>query len=536
VAEAAATRADEPGRSPQPHLAELPEPLLVPLLDAAVDVLRELEPEHVPHALRPMISWDRRGLARSAARLQLLRAYADDDGFRSAVEERFLRRPEVAVLVDRFDHEPLARSLGAVLHDAAGRGDEGLVASTLVAHRPPGWEYAIGVVVGHHLRDRSERAEQDDRAAAATRLRTVEEALRRTEAARDEARAALERLDGELRAERRARRAKEEDGEVRAELDRRRASELERAVESERARADAAEERAGVADERGRRDEAVVAELRRERDDLAARLEATSTALHRSAAPGSGLRYQDLQVLWESAAAAEGLAAALAALAHRVQDAAAEAGVALASTHALRDPQRAPLDDAPEARSTPAGDRAAGSADRDDPTAPVRRPEPGGTGSAGRRRRAPVPTPPGMVAETAEAVAGAMSGGHKLAVVVDGYNVAMRAWPGEPASTQRERLGALVGQWQLRTRQSVTVVFDGADVAAPMGTTRRNGVRTVFSGPREEADDVIVREVGAVPLDQPVIVASSDRDLQRRVGAEGALAVDAQVLLDLVRR
>jgi predicted RNA-binding protein with PIN domain len=370
----------------------------------------------------------------------------------------------------------------------------------------------------------------------------------------------MARVDAELRAERRARRSREDDAELRVELARRRAEELERGLAVERQRCERAvaesedaEERARVASDEARR-------AARARDELADRLVATETALGRSAAPGIGLRYQDLQLLWESAVAAEGLAQGLVSLARHAQDAAASAGLALTSTHQLpegppHEPPAAPrpddglpADPRPDDVGYPAGpgrDHLTGDLDLDGPgpgggdAASERRPERPGPPAVPppRRRRAPVPVPPGMVADSAEAVAGAMVSGGRLAVLVDGYNVAMRAWPDAPPANQRERLGVLVAQWQLLTRTAVTVVFDGADiVAGAAGGSRRSGVRTLFSGPSEEADDVIVREVAALPLDRPAIVASSDRELRRRVAAEGALPIGADVLLELVRR
>ena len=122
-----------------------------------------------------------------------------------------------------------------------------------------------------------------------------------------------------------------------------------------------------------------------------------------------------------------------------------------------------------------------------------------------------------------------------LAVIVDGYNVSMLAWPGAPVAEQRERLCDALAEFQLRFRCEVTVVFDGAEVPG-VRPLRRRGLRVVFSPAGQKADDVVVDEVMFRPEDVPVIAVSSDREV--RVGAEsqGATVLAADELLALMRR
>ncbi len=70
------------GEATAAELPSVPELLLVPLLDVAAEVLRAMDPAEVPVTLRPLIGFDRRGLARSAARHQLHRALQTDEAFR----------------------------------------------------------------------------------------------------------------------------------------------------------------------------------------------------------------------------------------------------------------------------------------------------------------------------------------------------------------------------------------------------------------------------------------------------------------------
>jgi predicted RNA-binding protein with PIN domain len=123
----------------------------------------------------------------------------------------------------------------------------------------------------------------------------------------------------------------------------------------------------------------------------------------------------------------------------------------------------------------------------------------------------------------------------RVAVIVDGYNVSMLAWPAASAAEQRERLCDALVEFQLRFRCEVTVVFDGADVPG-VPPLRRRGVRIVFSAAGQEADDVVVGEVVFRPDDVPVIVVSDDREVGSRSRAEGATVLPADRFLLLLRR
>lgn len=122
-----------------------------------------------------------------------------------------------------------------------------------------------------------------------------------------------------------------------------------------------------------------------------------------------------------------------------------------------------------------------------------------------------------------------------VAVIVDGYNVSMLAWPAASAAEQRERLCDALSEFQLRFRCEVTVVFDGAEVSGVAPRRRRN-LRVLFSPATQEADEVVIGEVIFRPADVPVIVVSSDREVKAAAEAEGATVLPADALLHLMRR
>lgn len=118
--------------------------------------------------------------------------------------------------------------------------------------------------------------------------------------------------------------------------------------------------------------------------------------------------------------------------------------------------------------------------------------------------------------------------------MLDGYNVSMTQWPDRTVADQRERLVGLVAEVALRTKASMTIVFDGADVGR-VPAPRRPGVRVVFSPPGEKADPVVVREVAALPPTTPVLVVSSDRWVGAHAEQEGARVSGSLAFLTALR-
>jgi predicted RNA-binding protein with PIN domain len=296
------------------------------------------------------------------------------------------------------------------------------------------------------------------------------------------------RVADELRGERRARRAREEQAEADAQSAHRRAEGLaaqlqqaQVAVEGERLRATREAQRA----------RALEVELRQARADVATLTAKIEHAPSRLDAP-------DVRALADATATTQRLAAQLEALQARIETRRAHPTTAVT-----------PVVPAPRGSHTPP------------PEKPL-------------ARRVRPPVPPGVVAASPPGIE-AMLRADDAVLVIDGYNVTKRAWPDASPAEQRERLGVAVSQLHRRLGCGVLCVFDG-DGRAPAAPLQRGGVRVLFSDADEEADEVVVREVVALPKRIPVVVASSDAWIREHAEAAGAVVVPAEALLDTLRR
>lgn len=471
----------------------LPDALLAPLLDAAADVLRELEPADVPVPLRRLIGFDRKGLQRGPARQQLQRTLESDDEFRTRVVEHFVARDAVRAALDEWSGNDAVK----IVDTAAERDDLPLLASALFAQRPPGWAFGLGVACATFEHGRLLKAEAADADAVRTQLTGREEALRRAEAAASGAKARIDALETELKEERRSRRDREAQAErevADAKREREQAEQLVGRLTEGKAAADARIERES---RRAMQSDADHRALRNELAQVKRELASASAALEHSAVPGAALRRGEIQTLTEAAETAGELARRLAELTGRARRSLDAPGL-----EAVPDPDSGRGPDPDDVRHAPA------------PVRPL---------------RAPVALPPGLRDDAPEAF-DAMVRTPGVVVLVDGYNVSMQGWPEGSVTAQRDRLIAVLGELHQRQRVAITVVFDGADVVG-VDPPRAAGVRVLFSAVDEEADAVIVREAAGLPPSVPVVVVSSDRWVRDHSVAAGARVVSAAQFL-----
>lgn len=281
-----------------PVVPPVPEALLGPLLEAASEVLRDLAPEEVPASLRTLRGFNARGMARGAARQQLRSAMETDDDFRKQVVDAFLDRSEVAAALTGWD----AAAAATRIDEAAARSDLPLLASALVAARPTGWMFGLGLAAATF--DQARRIQEADAALQAieARMAQSDEAGRRAEAARVAAQNETQRLERELREERGTRRLREEQSQ-------RAVDAAQRQVEDALAEGERLQRAANAATAReqrtGQKLRVVETELRAARD--------TPTG------PEITLRDRDLQALVDASELANRLAKGLGGVADRVR-------------------------------------------------------------------------------------------------------------------------------------------------------------------------------------------------------------------------
>lgn len=339
----------------------------------------------------------------------------------------------------------------------------------------------------------------------------------------------LERLTADLQATADASRdVKEERTAVR------RLAQAEHAVEraeklAAKARAEAAGAAAELAEER---------RSRRAAEEGAAALSRRVAALEEEAAKGRRKAAEAKVELSRWRERVAGLEADMARAATRPSLDAGAVHLALTAAEDAVGAVRRALEDE-EARME-AGDAAAAigadtAGGANDPTAPSSGRDRGRRRPPATRRR-PAPLPPAVFEDSVQAAAHLVRVPHVL-VLVDGYNASMSIWPGVAPEQLRQRLVDALSELSARTGAEVHVVFDGAElggsVARPGG---RLPVRVTFSPPDVEADDVILEMVEAVPVDRPVVVASSDRRVQDGARSRGANVVSSPQLGELLGR
>jgi predicted RNA-binding protein with PIN domain len=121
-------------------------------------------------------------------------------------------------------------------------------------------------------------------------------------------------------------------------------------------------------------------------------------------------------------------------------------------------------------------------------------------------------------------------------LLVDGYNVAKQdgAFKALSGEDQRARTVDEVTRLVRRHGVEATVVFDGADVAPGTSRRRRGPVKVEYSRPPENGDDHLVALLASWPA-APVVVATSDKELQERCRALGSTIATSEQLLAAVR-
>jgi predicted RNA-binding protein with PIN domain len=385
-------------------------------------------------------------------------------------------------------------------------------AGMLWLSRPEGWQAELGSLVAEARAAATARAEEAGERSATRRLRHAEQAREGAEQAAEAARASAEAARHELQEERRLRRSADE-AVAQA---RRHAASLEEQLRAAHRQAAAAAQRSTEQAEAAAEAAAAVAAADTERRALRSEVE----ALHLAAAvvppaPASPSGpTAELAGVGEAVAAASSAALALSAALARA------AGALQPATRGDSGPPNPPV--RPPVVDLPPAPR------------PATRPRWVRAQRRGARRR-PAGLPP-LLLDDSPAAARHLVGLPGVAVLVDGYNATLTAWPELPLAEQRLRLVDALSELAARTGARPEVVFDGDEVGPSVrsDTSPRSLVRVSFTASDVEADDILIARAGTLPL--PVVVASDDRRVRDGARSAGANVVSVAQLLAVLHR
>jgi predicted RNA-binding protein with PIN domain len=148
-------------------------------------------------------------------------------------------------------------------------------------------------------------------------------------------------------------------------------------------------------------------------------------------------------------------------------------------------------------------------------------------------RRSPSPLPGGVHDTSDEAARHLVSLKH-VVLLVDGYNVAMRAWPDLTVlADQRARLLDRLAGLHATKRTEVVVVFDGT-ASGEVGASKAQPAHVVFTSTGVTDDEEILRRIQHIPRERPVVVATSDREVAEGARRNGANSISAEQLLAVI--
>lgn len=379
-------------------------------------------------------------------------------------------------------------------------------AGWLWLHRPEGWQGQLQALVDQRASASADEASARAERSAVKRVDAAEAAARRSAAAEASALGLAEQLRTDLDRERGDRRDTEEQlAKARSRL-----TQLETELRGTRRRIDAVAAEAsdaaaetGLLQSRLTESEAALAVSRAEADLLRAQLELLRTSAESVATAGAPTTRESPVIQQRPALIDASIVEAIG----RAAEAGRLLGAALADVAAMVER----VGSATSGPTSPSVDGARSIA----PSAARRE-------RATRPARAAVSLPGGVRSGTREAVDHVLRA-DGVEVIIDGYNLAKRLWPGLDLVDQRTRAIDLVAGVGTRFGRAPLVVFDGANVIGP--AVARPGVRVRFSPAGTIADDLIVDLIAATQSSTPVMVVTDDGDLRRRVAAQGAVAV-----------
>jgi len=110
-----------------------------------------------------------------------------------------------------------------------------------------------------------------------------------------------------------------------------------------------------------------------------------------------------------------------------------------------------------------------------------------------------------------------------LVVIIDGYNL-IGTERGNLEAAREALIGEII-EYRFRTGHDITLFFDGYIDGGYGSSTVRGGVRVVYTGIGEKADQAMLR---MLQRGVEAAVISSDREVQAGAWEAGAVAVDSE--------
>ncbi|MGB9710820.1 MAG: NYN domain-containing protein [Thermodesulfovibrio sp.] len=116
-------------------------------------------------------------------------------------------------------------------------------------------------------------------------------------------------------------------------------------------------------------------------------------------------------------------------------------------------------------------------------------------------------------------------------ILIDGYNL-IGIFHRDLKKARDELIQALI-QYRNKKGHDITVVFDGYKEGPGKETVEyRAGVRIIYSGANEKADDIIKRILSTEKFSW--IVITSDKEIEKAAWKENCVAVDSSVFFDIL--
>lgn len=465
----------------------LPDFLLLPVVEAAFSVIKSKEESELPGSLRRISHFDMKALHNSTARNQILQSIQNNQSFLEAVEEELFKRVEVAVAFQQWNSQSMER----IIKDAASRNDLPLLASVLWIKKPEQYSFALGQIVALSEINMMESERQDDIRAENIRITHLETSLEKEKSRTTLLSSEIEKLEEELRNERKNRRVniQRQEAQIAAlqkqidsndEVVERLKDAKERInqrLEREASRAHELESRLKLAQNESKTKSEKIAQLQ---DQLA-----------RALSSDMELTYEDLQKLILAQKEAEGISQTILNIMNKT---------------------RTMLSQSDDLSNAQVGAQSVTQEEKP--------------------KRKEVKIPAGLSAE-APAALRTVFAQEDLVVLIDGYNVSLNSFGTLPLELQRERTIACAASIESRFHPSCVVVFDGQS-----STTRgrvQSKVHVVYSPSGITADDVIVERIRVTPPDRPIVVVTSDKNLSARVKGLGCLAISSASFVEVAK-